>query len=299
MSTPSLKVIGLPVAARSLPIPERPGVDEVCARLARDLPRSLELADVLQTYTDEVRHLVDFDALAFSREDEVTAFATAPQARFRAQYRIEIGGNNLGDITFSRARAFDEKELLALETTLAHIGYPLRNALLYREALYAARVDALTGVGNRAALNQALGAEVALADRHNADLAVIILDVDHFKRINDSLGHAAGDDVLRAIARRLRELTRRGDAVFRFGGEEFVVILRNTPKEGAAFIAERLRRHIECAPVRCSGQSVPVTISLGMAHHQAGESASDMLERADRALYRAKQNGRNRVCTAE
>ena len=292
------KVIGLPPAAHFHQLPQTAGdLESLCARLARELPRSLELDEVLALYSSQLATLLDFDELQFSIAEQVL-FQHGAIGRHQVQYELDVSQQRLGDLRLSRHRPFSETELTAIESTLSLLGYPLRNALLYRDALRAARLDALTGVGNRAALEQTLATELGLANRHGNRFSLLLIDIDHFKRINDGHGHAAGDEALRSVARRLQELTRNSDAVFRYGGEEFVILLRNTDVTSAAILAERLRAAIECAPVRCNDTALSVTISSGLTGFHEGASADALLEQADRALYRAKQEGRNRVSVA-
>ncbi len=296
------KVIGLPGHTRLLKKTAEQDrqmtMEEVCSRLIQQLPRSLDINELLQIFADETALLVSFDAVSFSREDGSIGYATAPQARHKANYRLEVAGIYLGDVCFSRSRAFANGELIRLEAALSTLGFPLRNALLYREALNAARIDALTQVGNRHALNQALQTEVVVAERYEQPFSILIIDIDHFKSINDTHGHLIGDQVLRAVAKNLQDKLRRSDAVFRYGGEEFVVLLRNTDVNGASFIAERLRQAVECAAVRGSQTNISVTISTGIAAFENGLNQAALLDRADKALYQAKQTGRNRVCIA-
>lgn len=297
---PSRKVIGL--TATTTPVDRKEPIsatmEDVSARLMQLLPRSLELNEVLQIFADEVSLLVDFQALSFTREDGVTGFATAPQARNRANYKLEIAGRYLGDIMFSRSRKFENGELVRIESALSCLVYPLRNALMYGEAIASARIDPLTQLGNRAALNEAMSTEMTLSDRYTQEFSLLMIDIDHFKQVNDQHGHLVGDEVLGAVAQTVQALLRRSDTAFRFGGEEFVVLLRNTDVNGASYIAERLRRAIECAPVRGTEGMIEVTISTGIAKYEHGLSYTALLERADKALYQAKENGRNRVCIA-
>lgn len=153
--------------------------------------------------------------------------------------------------------------------------------------------DALTGLHNRRWLQARLEDELARQRRSCQPLALLLLDVDHFKHVNDTLGHAEGDNVLKGVARCLQAGSRATDAAARFGGEEFVVLLPDTPLEGALAVAEKLRAAVAQAP----GMPLPVTISIGVAMALPGDgrAAAALLERADRALYAAKAAGRNRV----
>jgi len=157
--------------------------------------------------------------------------------------------------------------------------------------------DPLTRAANRRALLDALQRELQAQKRHAAPLSLVVFDLDHFKRLNDCHGHAAGDAALQRAAAAVRAQTRDGDLVARHGGEEFCVLLPGTPIEGACLAAERMRRGLESAPLRWHGQSIPVTASFGVASADAteGVSPAQLLDRADRAMYEAKASGRNCV----
>jgi diguanylate cyclase (GGDEF)-like protein len=161
----------------------------------------------------------------------------------------------------------------------------------------AASRDALTKVFNRRHFDERLAAETAGARRHQRPLSLIMVDVDNFKKINDSLGHPAGDAVLRGVAACLSNAVRREDAVFRYGGEEFSVLLRETSQEGALVLAERLRNAVEQAPHSGEGITHPiqVTVSVGVAMLTEGMGEEGLLQAADQALYQAKRSGKNRV----
>lgn len=162
-----------------------------------------------------------------------------------------------------------------------------------------ATVDALTGAWNRQALQLQVRRGLALDRRHRRPSALLLLDVDHFKRINDSLGHAAGDAVLNELVRRIRGHLREEDVVGRLGGEEFIVFLPCTDASGAREVAERLRCAIEREPFACHEQRLGVTVSIGVSERLPGEDELPaLLRRADRAMYAAKRAGRNRVMVA-
>lgn len=159
-----------------------------------------------------------------------------------------------------------------------------------------ANLDALTGIPNRRAADAALAAMIRTATRHHDRLAVMMCDIDHFKRINDKFGHPAGDRVLAMVARALDDGLRDGDVVARFGGEEFLVAAPGIGTTAAAALAERLRTRVaEASDAEVGG----VTVSLGMALWDEGESMAELIERADLALYQAKEQGRNRVVCAD
>lgn len=172
-------------------------------------------------------------------------------------------------------------------------------ALCYREHLEEQRqkalLDPLTGLPNRAAWSERVEREMLEWQAHGGHLAMAILDLDHFKRINDSYGHLAGDKVLKIVADQLRKRLRSGDFIARFGGEEFVLLLPQTSPAAAAQIAEVLRATVEACPFHFKGERVVITTSIGLGAFRSGERGDQVLKRADAALYRAKELGRNRV----
>jgi diguanylate cyclase (GGDEF)-like protein len=174
----------------------------------------------------------------------------------------------------------------------------MRNTLLYRAATQSALRDPLTDTGNRIAMDQTLQREIELARRHMQPLSLLMLDIDHFKRVNDTHGHSAGDDVLKAVAASIKNQLRNVDMVFRYGGEEFLILLSNTSREAAALVGERLRCAAQAEDYPADGRTVELTVSLGCSTLLPGESAESLLRRADSALYVAKREGRNRLTMA-
>jgi diguanylate cyclase (GGDEF)-like protein len=185
--------------------------------------------------------------------------------------------------------------LVALMLLTLVLARPLLRAFRWTEEQASeARIDALTGLANRRALEEILAAEISRAHRFAHQLAVVLLDLDRFKEINDSFGHGAGDVMLRAVSRLLTSLARQGDTVARWGGEEFVVVLPETDLVGAQRFAERLRRTIEAHSVG----DMKTSASCGVATMLPEDNVDALLGAADQALYQAKSNGRNRTESA-
>jgi diguanylate cyclase (GGDEF)-like protein len=159
------------------------------------------------------------------------------------------------------------------------------------------RTDMLTGLYNRRYGTERLEQELQKFTRYGHAVSVALLDIDHFKSINDTLGHKAGDDVLRRLAAELRSASRESDLVMRWGGEEFLFAFPGTSLKQAAMVVERFRAHLASAPVllEAGGSGVPVTISGGVAEVQGGDTIESLVRRADQALYKAKESGRNRL----
>ncbi|MDP2105858.1 MAG: GGDEF domain-containing protein, partial [Desulfobulbaceae bacterium] len=161
------------------------------------------------------------------------------------------------------------------------------------------RCDPLTGVMNRFAMAEDLFDELARCKRYGRQFGLVMADIDHFKRINDSYGHAVGDEALKSFVRMLRSCLREVDVIYRYGGEEFVVLLPETDSPGTMLVAERLRRMVESQVMKHredASLQVRFTASFGVAIFRGDEfSWEEIIQRADQALYRAKNNGRNRV----
>jgi diguanylate cyclase len=156
--------------------------------------------------------------------------------------------------------------------------------------------DALTQVANRRGLLLSFEAERARAQRDGSTLAVALIDIDNFKKLNDTLGHAAGDEALKTLAARTREGLRPTDHVARFGGEEFVVLLPGSSGDEGQQLLTRLQRQLSASLFMHDGREVFVTFSAGVTAFRDGEALDTALERADRALYEAKRTGKNRTC---
>lgn len=158
-----------------------------------------------------------------------------------------------------------------------------------------ALTDPLTSLPNRAGYDEQIQSEFERWKRYQQQFSIVVCDLDHFKRINDSFGHLAGDKVLRLIANILSRQSRATDFVARYGGEEFVILMPSTGAHEAKKAVEKIRQSIENSPFNFHGKPVQITMSFGVAEITLDESLDALFERADRALYRAKGDGRNRI----
>lgn len=205
----------------------------------------------------------------------------------------KVQGLDLGAIDYI-TKPFDETELQA------RVRAALRTKRLVDMLANTAQVDALTGLRNRQHFDRRLDEELAAMRRFGRTVSLVLLDIDHFKCCNDQFGHPFGDRVLQSVAEVLQEASRVVDVPCRFGGEEFVVILPETEIEGALVVAERIRQGIQSIPLSCREQRLTITASGGVASSsQAGNcecvTSKSLVQAADEALYRAKNNGRNRI----
>jgi len=209
-------------------------------------------------------------------------------------------GSTLGTLNLASAtsRAFTEADFEILQRCGQLAAVALENNNLLQRARDLSLVDSLTGIYNHRHFENVLKAEISRARRHSRTLALFMIDVDNFKRVNDTFGHPIGDVVLKGIAGILRTGLRGSDLLARYGGEEFVVVLQETDRESSRGVAEKLCREVEekaCFPDGRGGQ-VRATVSLGVAFYplDAG-NGEELVARADQALYRAKTSGKNRV----
>ena len=242
------------------------------------------------------------------KPDEGDAYVIADKRAVEAEWStppillpVRFGQTNIGQVALAPARrgaSHDDRRLIAL--LAAELGGPLRMAALVAEARRLASTDTLTGLLNRRAFVERIDKARAASDKQLFPISVLLLDVDHFKKVNDTLGHDAGDAVLQGVARTLMNIARKSDFVARWGGEEFVVALSNTAEAGARVAAERVRRAIADAKfILPNGNEHRATASVGLASAESAEWVlDDLLGRADKAMYSAKHRGRNRVETA-
>lgn len=267
-------------------------------QLAHSLQTTLEVESLIELFDQETGKDVPHDGLVYRHAEHNLDVELGTRARHKCQYRLLIAGHSLGELELTRRKRFTDAELQLLEYMLSSLLYPLRNALMYRQAVHTALRDPLTGVNNRTAFDTSLKREVDLARRHGTALTMVVLDIDHFKQINDRFGHLVGDYVLRDVAAHAGACIRSTDMLFRYGGEEFVLLLSSTSMQGAKRLAERIRSAIEKMQCRYGSNRVQISASLGVACLQRDDSPQSLFDRADHALLKAKQEGRNRVVFA-
>lgn len=226
--------------------------------------------------------------------------ATTPERGCLLSVPMVHGDELLGVLNFQRARPndFGPDEMEFFAAVADQVGLAVQNARLHEQTVALSITDPLTGIPNRRHLFQQLEAEIARAARFDTTLSVLMLDIDHFKHLNDSAGHSAGDEVLRQVCQLLKQNLRKVDTLARYGGEEFVVLLPQISRDEAVEVAQKLRQSIAKADL-AHGKNQPggrVTISVGLATlPQDATERTKLVDCADAALYAAKRNGRNRV----
>jgi two-component system cell cycle response regulator len=326
--------LGPPDAAHALVLHERVIVPNITAivrafydtvqafpRFQEILERGYDVRTLKHTQTDYLLSLgVGFDGLAYFEERLKVGLAHArvgvPLSLYQSAYCM------LQQILFGYVRKSvtprDQRDALvdfvlritSLDMSLAVETYHRTRMHILEDSLVAVseeerqlrlktQTDILTGMASREYLFEVLGDALAAVSHEGNPICLVMADLDHFKGVNDQHGHLVGDAVLRDVAGRIRSAVRDFDVVGRYGGEEFAVVLRNTPMPLARQITERIRERVAASPIHVNSMSIPMTISLGLARACPDEHLDSLIDRADQAMYAAKQAGRNCVMAAD
>lgn len=274
-------------------IPTKEKLKDIRLRLSTMFQSTLDLDKLMKILFEELKNSLDVQSVKYHHETNGIQSLVGRQGKHQISYRLTSGEAYYGDIAFSRSRRIKEDELEVIESLMDLFVFPLRNALQYKQAIEFALTDPLTGVGNRQSMDKSLQHEVETAQRYQQPLSILMLDIDFFKSFNDRFGHQTGDLVLRSVASMIKASIRNSDDVFRYGGEEFLVILHHTELDQALLIAERIRSKVAKSNFINDGKD-PITLSIGVAEFIDG-TPQDLIKAADAALYDAKQGGRNQV----
>jgi len=254
------------------------------------------------------------DGLTIGRSSEA-AFQVDDEGVSRTHIRLDVdkggaisvmdmgsrNGMYVNGLRVETSDLHDGDKILIGTTTILKFSYADKIDETYQQQMYnSALRDSLTGLYNRRYFLGQLEAELSYAQRHLTPLSLVMIDIDHFKTVNDTYGHPSGDKVLAAFARLLRDAVRTEDLTARYGGEEFVLVCRGLPLSIAVLVADRLRLMVENTPLVPAPPEIRITISAGVASapHPLIAEPQDLIKVADDALYEAKRLGRNRVCVA-
>jgi len=259
------------------------------------LSRHLEVSQIVEAFMAEIASEVDFCGYRFDCDDIETSIEQGSVEGYSASYRLKMQNQLLGEITLYKRSNFNSHELSELEDLLCSLIYPIKNALMYQIALQSAYRDPLTGLNNRMSMEKYLPREIELAKRHRQSMAILVMDLDGFKQINDNCGHEAGDQVLREVASFISQVVRNTDLVYRYGGDEFVGGLAQTDIHGAVDVCERIRSSIDELDLQECGVAGQVQISIGITLVRHSDNFWSAFKRADKALLQAKLNGKNQI----
>ncbi len=248
------------------------------------------------------------DEVTIGRSEDCTIVVSVPNVSRRharvfvdgERWWIEdlgsTNGTQVNDVEIDRPRPLSNGDLVTTGGLVFKFIVGGNVEALYHEEIYRLTIlDGLTGVHNKRFFLEFLEREVARALRHARPLTLVMLDLDHFKEINDTFGHLAGDAVLKRVAQAIGGRVRRDELLARYGGEEFAVVLPETDLEGALTFAEKVRSEVERAKFSFDGQDIRVTVSVGVSILRSGDDSEALIGAADAELYRAKRDGRNRV----
>ena len=230
--------------------------------------------------------------------DQVSRKHAAVQAVLGRYYVIDLRSTNgtfVNEQKVERAKLMDGDQIrvgkAVLKYTESHV-----EQRYFEHAFNLASMDALTGAFNKRYFDESFGKEVQRSHQMSSPLSIVLFDIDHFKKVNDTFGHPAGDAVLKNVSATVQSQLRDGDALFRVGGEEFALVLSGTPRDLALQAAETVRAVVAASVTDFMGTRIAATLSLGVAELAAGEQPSALYQRVDELLYAAKRGGRNRVC---
>jgi diguanylate cyclase (GGDEF)-like protein len=259
------------------------------------LSRSLELEKIVETFSNEIKNEVPHVGFHYDFSEIGTSFSQGDEAVYSANYRLSVQNVSIGELTFFRDRSFSSEEICDLEDLLCALVYPVKHAVMYRTLLKSAYSDPLTGLNNRTSMEKCLPREVDLAKRHQQSMAILVMDLDGFKEINDNHGHDIGDQMLREVGQVIHKAVKNTDLLYRYGGDEFVGGLVQTDLEGAIYVSERIRSGVENLPSLTDLPSCRIKISIGLTMVKFSDSFDQAFKRADKALYSAKLAGKNQI----
>lgn len=260
------------------------------------LQTTLEFKELIGIFCNKIQTMIPHNSVEYVNNQFNLEFSRGVIARHSCSYALKVEDQQLGELKLTRSQRFKKEELSMLEGLLCCLIYPLRNATLFQQALQMAYTDPLTKTQNRTSFNDSVLREIKRSQRGEQNLSLIFVDIDHFKSINDNFGHECGDTALASVAGWIKDSLRGSDTVFRYGGEEFVILLPDTKLREANIIAERVRSGIEAHTLAYGMDVLNITASLGVSSLQANETLDSFINRADSAMYKAKKAGRNQIC---
>ncbi len=258
--------------------------------LTQQLQRSLELITLLDIFAQYVSPYATFYGLQLHSSLGVNEMTKSRSANVANRFDIEVEGEHLGQLVYFSTVAFSNKLSAQLKQWHKILAYPLRNALTYNRVLRLATRDPLTGLNNRSDFNVNVDKKLEACRRQHRPFSLMLLDLDNFKQVNDRFGHQAGDQTLQEFAAILCQSIRGTDTVFRFGGDEFAVLIDDNLYEANDVIAKRIINAVQQSAIMTR---YGVTCSIGFTLARTLDTNVGLFERADKALYQAKFSGRN------
>ena len=253
--------------------------------LLEQLQTTLELEKMLNMFAMEAAKYVDFSGITFKSEQLTQAIRGSRKGKAERQFNLKINNEFIGVLTYAINSPISLTNYKILNELHQYLVYPLKNAISYHQAMQLAMQDALTGLGNRRYFDQQLKRAINHAYRQHSQIGLIVCDLNKFKLINDTFGHKIGDNVLKHFADALRSSIRDSDSVFRFGGDEFTILVENASDQSLTIIESRINQAIANDTLLAKYK---VSCSLGNTFMNKTDCEHSFFERADKGLYQAK-----------
>jgi len=255
--------------------------------LLEQLQTTLDVKELIDIFAIQVAKYIDFTGVYFKHSDVSATARGSRQAKAERQFELKINDNFFGIITYAINSPISIGNYNVLTELHQLLINPLNNAVRYHQAMQLAMQDSLTQLGNRRSFDEQMKRTMSLATRRQTRVGLILCDLNKFKAINDSFGHALGDNVLVHFAKALRQSVRDSDCIFRFGGDEFAIIVTDATEQSLAVIEQRIYHAISQDALLAKYN---VTSSLGLAFMNKADNATSFFKRADKALYSQKMN---------
>ena len=269
--------------------------DHPSTSLVEQLQRTLEISQMIEIFSMEAAKIIRFCGLSFQFGTENVSVRGSSSGKHRLSFNISVEKVSLGQLTYSLNDALNKTDVYRLEQLHQQLLYPLRNALEYHRVKKLALKDAMTGLNNRGHFDTSLHQAMLHAKRNHNTFALMILDLDEFKQVNDTYGHQSGDTVIKAFADIISRSIRGDDNAYRIGGDEFAIIANGNEHSEASMIAARIQHNVSNCPIMLQ---YGVSTSIGFTLFEQSDSSASIYTRADKALYNAKEFGRNCTQTA-
>jgi diguanylate cyclase (GGDEF)-like protein len=255
--------------------------------LLEQLQTTLDLGKLLDIIAMEAARFINFSGLYFRSQEVSKSLRGSRKAKYERQFELKLNDEFIGTLSYSIDKPIGMIHYKDLQRIHQIIIYPLKNALLYHQAIQLAMQDGLTGLGNRRYFDEQLKRAMHNANRHHTQVGLVLGDLNKFKAINDTYGHSIGDQVLKQFSNILRSCIRDSDSTFRFGGDEFAIIVENASEYALDIIQSRINNALRTNVLLAKHQ---VSCSLGTTFMNRADNEHTFFERADQALYRQKVN---------
>ncbi|WP_407331173.1 GGDEF domain-containing protein [Enterovibrio sp. 27052020O] len=284
MSTQLEQLKKAAIQSRRVPL----GADQRLMVLQK-LQGRLEIEKLFEVFTRELEKQIDIHRLIWEHDDISHIVRRGGSSDHRQTFSIKFAQSPLGMLQYSTPYQLDDDEISLIHTYHRLLAGPLSNAIEYCRVRNLAMLDSLTGLNNRTSFEQDLRQSLALTERKNHGLILMIFDMDNFKQVNDTYGHLDGDKVLRRFSLLLKEAIRASDRCYRLGGDEFAVLLTPATRESAQLVNDRLKMLLSNDSLLTAHS---ISSSVGCSAYRQGDNVTSMFERADRSMYRNKANRR-------